>query len=230
MQEKKTWFLKNSKILKGISTDQWALLEESSELSAWRRNAVLWDPDVGREKMFWIRNGIVKVSQLTRSAGPVTVRFSGKDEMVGEISLFPEVPRTTRGLVFTDSVILSVPRDVVTQLISENALVAQRLTALIARRRYRYEQWVSTMLSMTVHSRLAALFLLLSEQFGVRDSRGIILDIKLTHKELASIVGMTRETVSFAILDMRKSGFILSDAKRVVIIDQPGLKAVAERE
>ena len=55
-----------------------------------------------------------------------------------------------------------------------------------------------------MHYQLASLLLELTEDFGVRDSRGVIINLKLTHKEMAALIGATRETVSFAILEDRK--------------------------
>jgi CRP/FNR family transcriptional regulator len=67
----------------------------------------------------------------------------------------------------------------------------------------------------------------LAPEFGVRDSRGVIVNLKLTHREMASLIGATRETVSFAILDMRRDGLIQTESKRVIIADEEALAKVA---
>ena len=82
---------------------------------------------------------------------------------------------------------------------------------------------MENLLFRSAHSRLASLFLELSKTFGVRDSRGVIINLKLTHKEIASLIGATRETVSFAMIDLRKDQLIESEGKRVILIDEPGL-------
>jgi CRP/FNR family transcriptional regulator len=64
----------------------------------------------------------------------------------------------------------------------------------------------------------------LSDTFGVRDGRGTIVNLKLTHKEMAGLIGSTRETVSFAILDLRKSGLLATEGKRVILLDEPALR------
>ena len=53
-----------------------------------------------------------------------------------------------------------------------------------------------------------------------------ILNLKLTHREMASIIGASRETVSFAILDLRKRGTIQADGKRVVLVDMDAIQAL----
>ena len=87
---------------------------------------------------------------------------------------------------------------------------------------------VESLIFKTAHARLADLFLRLSAQFGVRDARGVIVNIRLTHKEMAALIGASRETVSFAILDLRKEGLILTEDKRVVILDERALEQLRD--
>ena len=56
----------------------------------------------------------------------------------------------------------------------------------------------------------------------------MIVNLKLTHKEIASLIGATRETVSFAILDLRKDGLILTEGKRVILLDEARLKTLRD--
>ena len=75
---------------------------------------------------------------------------------------------------------------------------------------------------------LAGLLLELSRSFGVRDSSGVIIDLRLTHRELAALIGATRETVSVAIVEIRNAGLVRTEQRRVVITDLDGLIAMAE--
>jgi CRP-like cAMP-binding protein len=51
--------------------------------------------------------------------------------------------------------------------------------------------------------------------------------LKLTHKELAGLIGATRETVSFAIVDLRRRGLVVTEGKRVVLLDAAALRQLA---
>jgi CRP/FNR family cyclic AMP-dependent transcriptional regulator len=101
------------------------------------------------------------------------------------------------------------------------------ITRLVADRRRALEKRIDSLLFKTAHARLASLFLDLLPRFGVRDARGTILNLKLTHREMASLIGASRETVSFAILDLRKDDLILTEDKRVVLLDEERLQALA---
>ena len=76
-------------------------------------------------------------------------------------------------------------------------------------------------------SRLAGLLLELAGRFGVRDSEGLIIDLRLTHRELAALIGATRETVSVAMLELRQAGLVRADGRRSVVLDAEGLRRIA---
>ncbi len=68
----------------------------------------------------------------------------------------------------------------------------------------------------------------LALRFGVRDSRGVIIDLRLTHRELAGLIGATRETVSVAVMELRAAGVVANEGRRWLVVDAPGLAALAD--
>jgi CRP/FNR family transcriptional regulator len=79
----------------------------------------------------------------------------------------------------------------------------------------------------SARARLAGLLLDLADRFGVRDSEGVIVDLRLTHRELAALIGATRETVSVAIVELRDAGLVRTDARRAVLLNVDALREIA---
>jgi CRP/FNR family transcriptional regulator, cyclic AMP receptor protein len=67
----------------------------------------------------------------------------------------------------------------------------------------------------------------LGQQHGIEESRGVILGLKITHQEMANLIGSTRETVSLTLSQFKKKGLIQSEGRRVILADREGLKALA---
>jgi len=57
----------------------------------------------------------------------------------------------------------------------------------------------------------------LANNFGKRSGNEILIDFNIPHRVMASITGLTRETVTLQILKMQKKG-ILENKKRTVVI------------
>jgi CRP-like cAMP-binding protein len=137
----------------------------------------------------------------------------------GEESVFDRASRSTLAEAQADAVVIATPASEVRDLAMRNGPFAMRLAAMLSARNMRLEARLGGVTTLSAPARLAALFLELSEDFGVRDSRGVIINLRLTHKEMASLIGVTRETVSFCVLDMRKKRLIQTEGKRVVLLN-----------
>ena len=57
----------------------------------------------------------------------------------------------------------------------------------------------------------------LANNFGKKSGKEVLIDFNIPHRVLASITGLTRETVTLQILKMQKKG-ILENKKRTVVI------------
>jgi len=78
-----------------------------------------------------------------------------------------------------------------------------------------------------VGSKLAELLLDLGIHHGIPDTRGVAVGLKITHQEMANLIGSTRETVSLTLSQFKRKGLIQTDGRRVILADREGLKALA---
>lgn len=97
------------------------------------------------------------------------------------------------------------------------------ITKLIGTRRRRVERRLRNLLFHSNRERLIFLLIELIEQYGRRVEGGIELSIKLSHQEMANIIGSTRETVTVVLGELQKEGLILIARRRVKILDLPRL-------
>lgn len=63
----------------------------------------------------------------------------------------------------------------------------------------------------------------LAQRHGIQDAHGIIIDLKITHQELAEMVGTSRETVTREIAHLREQGIIEVDQRRMTLINPQAL-------
>ena len=103
-----------------------------------------------------------------------------------------------------------------------------RVTKLIGLRRRHIENQLENLVFRSASSRLAVLLLSLGEIHGVRDSRGIILNIKLSQQELANLIGTARETTSALLNEFKRLGFIDIQHRRIKLLESWRLKKIAD--
>jgi CRP-like cAMP-binding protein len=75
----------------------------------------------------------------------------------------------------------------------------------------------------TSENKVASVIQMCGEYFGEKKGNRVDIDLPLTHREIASLVGMTRETVTHAIDDLKRKGIISIENKHVVIMNSQAL-------
>ena len=66
-------------------------------------------------------------------------------------------------------------------------------------------------------ARLNKLLVELSERYGRREEGGVLIDLPLPHREIASIVGSTRESITVRLNAMRRAGMIDFVGRKILI-------------
>jgi CRP/FNR family cyclic AMP-dependent transcriptional regulator len=224
----KGWFLRQCPLFADLPEREIELVEAASETLDLRRKARIWEPGSAPTSIYVVRSGIVKVSKVSDEGRELTLHFLTRDQLLGELALVTEAPHDTLAEAYEDTLLLRIGKDDFQRVMMRSPVLALRVLKLMGERRQRLENRVENLLFRSAHARLASLFLELAQNFGVRDARGVIINLKLTHKEIASLIGATRETVSFAILDLRKDELILTEGKRVILLDEAGIQKLRE--
>jgi CRP/FNR family transcriptional regulator len=65
----------------------------------------------------------------------------------------------------------------------------------------------------------------LAQEHGLKRDRGILVDIKLTHYDIASLIGSTRETTTVCLNDFKKEGLIDFDRRKILILNETELRS-----
>lgn len=218
MSQKKFWFLNRVRIFQDLSHDDAEHFESLFEVQRYRRKQAIYNLGDAGDRIFIIKSGLVKISKVTEEGKELTLNFFTVGDIFGELAVFDGSPRNALAEAYEDTIVCTIPSEEFMRFMLKHPLLSLNVTRLIAERRRKLENKIDNLLFKGAHARLAGLFLELAVDFGVKDSRGIIINLKLTHREMANLIGSTRETVSFALIDLKKQGVIEADGKRVILL------------
>jgi len=69
------------------------------------------------------------------------------------------------------------------------------------------------------YQRVCEVLLALVDRFAVRTPQGMRIDLKLTHEDLASMSGVSRQYANVTLSDLRKRGFVRIDKRSIILTD-----------
>jgi CRP/FNR family cyclic AMP-dependent transcriptional regulator len=221
------WYLKKIPLLADLPADLMARLAEIVEMRPVRRREVIYLPGDPGHSVYFLNGGRVKVSKVTRDGKELTLAYRAPGEIFGEACLIDGAPREEMVEAMENAQITELPRGELEKIAETHPKVGYRLAKIVLQRRRDVENKIEQLLFKDVNAKLAELLLRLSVDFGVEDERGTLVGIKITHQEMANLIGSTRETVSLTLSMFKKKGLIDTDGRKVIVADAQGLRALA---
>lgn len=213
----RVWYIKECQLFSRLTDEQLARLERRGRMRTFPRNSTVYMPsDVG-DGVFLLADGRVRISSITPDGKQAILAFIEPGELFGELSLVESGQREEYAETVVDSTIVLLPGDEVARLMGESAELTLGVTKLIGLRRKRIERRLRSLLFRSNRDRLTTLLLDLVEQYGRTTVEGVLLEIKLSHQDLASIIGATRETVTVLLGEMQLEGLLNVSRQRIVV-------------
>jgi len=174
--------------------------------------------------VYFILEGWVKIRTYNLDGKEVTLNIIGKGEVFGEMAALDEVPRSTDVITLTPTKICSVPAQDFVALIHSEPLAGVRLAQLMATRLRQVNRRLRLREADSM-SRVADTLLFLAEGQGKQSGQGTEIP-NLPHRELSSLSGLARETVTRVLTKLEKKGLIAREQDVLRIPDPPALERI----
>jgi CRP-like cAMP-binding protein len=221
------WYLKKVPLLADLNAETLGHIADVVEMKEIRRRQVIYLPGDPGSAVYVVNGGRVKVSKVTRDGKELTLAYRGPGEVFGEACLIDGSPREEMAEAMENALVTEIERAQFEKLLSTQASLGYKLTKILAQRRREMETKIENLVFKDVNSKLAELLLRLGSEYGVDDSRGTLVALKITHQEMANLIGSTRETVSLTLAQFKRKGLIQTEGRKVIIADREGLRALA---
>ncbi len=159
--------------------------------------------------VYFILEGWVKIRTYNLDGKEVTLNIIGKGEVFGEMAAMDEVPRSTDVITLTPTKISSIPAQDFVDLIRSEPLAGVSLVQLMSKRLRQVNRRLRLREADSM-SRVADTILFLAEGQGRQVEQGTEIP-NLPHRELSSLSGLARETVTRVLTKLEKKGLIQRD-------------------
>ncbi|MEM8866622.1 MAG: Crp/Fnr family transcriptional regulator [Planctomycetota bacterium] len=219
------WYIKQCSLFQRLSPEELAPLEAQCRARRFSRGDPIYLPADYADGVLLLTTGRAKICNFTEEGKQSILAFIEPGEVFGELALFNLGEREEYAEAVEKSTVILLPADVMQQLVARYPTVSMGITRLFGLRRQRIERRLKYLLFRSNRERLVSLLLELTDQYGEETTDGIKLRIKLSHQDLASIIGSTRETVTVLLGDLQSEGLITTGRRKLTVVDLAALKA-----
>jgi CRP/FNR family transcriptional regulator, cyclic AMP receptor protein len=219
--------LRKCDVLSESSNEALERLFTSVNVGTYRPRQVIYLPGDRAQGVHFLTSARIKISKVTRDGKELTLAYRSEGDFFGEPCLLEGGPREEMAEAMDASTTVEVSREALDELLRNDGRAAYKFARALIMRRKDLETRVEQLIFKDVGAKLAELLLTLGQEHGVSDERGLVVGLKITHQEMANLIGSTRETVSLTLSQFKRKGLIQTEGRRVILSDQEGLRALA---
>lgn len=219
--------LRNVPLFQDLSEEELHAIAPLFQVNKWSRGKLLFLEGDAGDELFLLESGVVKVFRFDEEKEVILALF-GPGDFFGEMAVIqPSLNRSATAETMETSVIYSLRRAGLYEFIEKHPRICIRLLETTAQRLRNANDQIYNLTFLDVRSRVIRIILRLAEERGVRTAEGLLVDVRLTHQQLANFAGTARESASKVLQELSEEGLIVIEKKRIFLPDHEKLKSMS---
>jgi CRP/FNR family transcriptional regulator, cyclic AMP receptor protein len=191
-------------------------IAKGASVRVFPKNAIIVNEGDETDSLYVMLGGRARVYVSNAQGREVQLNTIGPGEYFGEITL-DGGPRSASVMALDECRCAIVKGNELLAIVEKEPQFALHMVRKLASRVRDLTENVRSLALMDVYGRVARLLLELAEQ---REGR-LVIDEPLTHKDIASRVGASREMISRIFSDLTAGGYVGKENGRLVIMRKP---------
>ena len=205
---------------------QGSLLNEtknSSPITIGKHNNVYTIGDE-RETVYFIEKGQIKLVMVSSEGKECMLAIHGAGDVFGELCLSGLGGRLETATAMEDSLLKEIPCRKFLDRLAKDSLL-EGFISYLAVRVADQQQVIANLVTVDSEQRLGKTLLQIAKKLGKKDPRSMRIEVKISHEELASMVGTTLPRVSVFMQRFRNLGLLEYNTEHQLIIKEKKLTA-----
>jgi CRP-like cAMP-binding protein len=197
-------------------------ISDLARTSRWRtvqRNEVLFAAAERATSIYVVVSGTFRVFTSSMQGTEPTLALVHEGEVVGELGVLDDVPRSASIAALRRSEIVDVPAGAFRAAYTSDPAIARQMVTMLGARLRTVTGGLADLAYLDLGGRLAKYLLGESERQG-----RATLTLALTQAELGQMLGGARQTVNQVMRALEEAGLIGLDGRTVRILDEQGLR------
>ncbi|MFN8077684.1 MAG: Crp/Fnr family transcriptional regulator [Kineosporiaceae bacterium] len=215
------WRLFEADLLADLTPSQRQAIGEAAPMRSVRRGALVFSPSRPVEALFFVKAGRVRVYRTAADGRSLTTAILEPGLVFGQLPAIGLTMHDGYAQMLDDGVLCVMSPADVRRLLLGDARVAARMAALLGRRVTDLENRLSDTVLKSVPARICSTLATLAGSPPT--------PIRLTHDQLADLVGTTRETTTKVLGELRERGYVRLRRGRVDVLDPVAVLELAGR-
>jgi len=218
------WFFEESDLFDVLCPHKTPGMEKTHIPSVYQKDDFIYFPQDASKQIYMISNGRVKIGAYTPDKKEVVKAILAKGEIFGELALAGEETRTDFAQAMdNDTRICTMSIDDLKQLMKDNQELSFKILRIVGWRLKKMERKIESLVFKDARTRIVEFLRDTANERGQKVGFEMMIKNNLTHKDIASLTGTSRQTVTTVMNELREKNLINFDRRRILIRDMEKL-------
>jgi CRP/FNR family transcriptional regulator, cyclic AMP receptor protein len=215
-------------LLQSIAEGTTRQLAESGAVRQYRRGTYLFHQGDDSPSVFFLWKGRVEISSISVTGHRQLHTTLDQPQFFGELGVLGDMPRTATAIALEDTTVWVASGETFLHFLTDHADVSRSLLAALARQVQAHEAFTEDLLFLDLKGRVAKRLLqLVSPTLEQLPPDGVVLPSVVTHADLASLCGGSRENVTRILSEFQRRGLVERNDRRYMLKNVAGLRRLA---
>ena len=214
-----TVLLRNVPLFSMLPEGQLQLLTQVLSRKPYPKNSTVIAAGDPTDAMYIVVSGRLKVVMSDKEGQEVILAILNQGEYFGEMGLIAQAPRSATVTTIEPCELLTITRADFTKCLQGNFDLTMNVIRGLVKRLREADKKIGSLALMDVYGRVARLLLEMAETI---DGQKVITK-KLTKRDIAKMIGASREMVSRVMKELQASGRIEVRAREILLRDSLAL-------
>lgn len=221
----KVWCLSQVDIFRDLSPAEMDAIAAAAPSRTYRPGEMLYSPPSPVETLFILKAGRVRLFRISSDGRALTTSLINPGTIFGEMILLGQHMYDNYAEALDEVVVCVLNRACVQEQLLSDPRIAARITDILGQRLLAMERRLSDSVFKSVPQRIAKLLLQLAAPPNRRPLTARAEQVRLTHEQIAALVGTSRETTTKILGEFAERGLVRLGRGRITLLDRDRLAA-----
>jgi len=193
------------------------LFFQNYKLTSYRKRDLILHANDASSSVFYIKNGYVRVYRISEQGEELTLTILKPKDFFPLTYGIHAITNPYYLEAITPLELWKAPQDKFLDYIKNHPDILYELTSRILVRFDGVLSRIEYLVFSNAYTKVAATLLVCAKRFGEKIGNDIVVKVPLTHRDIATLVGITRETTSLEMKKLEKQGFLGRNGKLFVV-------------
>jgi CRP/FNR family transcriptional regulator, cyclic AMP receptor protein len=220
--------MRDTPLLESVTVSAIRDLAAAGTIRQYRRGTYLFYQGDDSEHVFFLSEGRVEVSSISVTGHRQLLTTLDRPQFFGELGVLGDLPRTATAVALEECTVWVVNGARFLDFLTGHFEATRALLRGLAGQIQEHESFVEDLLFLDLKGRVAKRLLqLVSPSLEDLPPDGTVLPSVVTHADLASLSGGSRENVTRILSEFQRRGLVIRDGRRYVLKNVAGLRRLA---